>query len=792
MKKYIYGILGLLLVLLLVSIIPNFIDWSHYKGPIAEAVKTHTGFTIDLRGPVRFQFLPTPHLTAKDVYVKNKPQGQAENIITLKSLSLSVDLIPLFSKKIIVTQVELDTPEIYLETFKNGKNNWDLEVATSNSAPATPTTTEIKTGSVNLSAQEPQESKNFNLSLQKLIIKDGTINYQNQQTKAHHEIRDIDLEGSMDSLMGPFFIKGHLEVDGYSIKGDIQTGEITSEKPSLVDMTMSVSKAGQDHGTLQIKGTVQSKKFIGNVKSEALKIPFVLDLKNKKFDLQKGILLSAQVEAEPENIKITNLSAQIETVKLNGNIAYKAPQIDLKLTINEGSSAIDLSAKGQTKDKALWDGSIAIRSDNPQPFLKWVDADKFPYLQGSINVSTHLSVSSSSYVLKSLNFTVGKIKGTGQVLFQKEKEKPYLNADLSLNALDLNVLLASEGKKTPISVPAASSKEKVILPSKTPIAPVNSGGSTSMRWSKEVWDLDILKALNADLKFSIGEVLYDVYQLHQIKGAVHLKEGNLLLSSFQAAGYGGNFNGTMSVNQGAPASIKIDGSIQGVNIATLPQARHSPLKKAVLEVSMHLTSRGNNTWQAINTLSGNIHLNLTNGIVEAFNVKKFVSDIKRVKAPTDVYTLLQSLNTKSDISFTHLKGDFKAQEGKATTHNMEFLSEEVMINADGTINLPQWSLNMNAKIKVRELGKLPPIGMKIEGSLESPAYKMDEQALVNILLSEATNHLLNKAVKNIGGDVGKVINSVLGNEEAQKSGTKQQQNDSSIKPEKLLKNLLGL
>ncbi len=787
MKKYIYSILALLLVLIFAVIVPSFIDWSHYKGPIGTAVKTRTGFDIELKGPIHLGLFPTPHLTAKEVYIKNKPQGTAENFIVLKSLSLSTELIPLFSGKIIVNQVDLEEPFISLETFKNGKNNWDIDESTPIQDRKDSKKTIILPES---SKTEVPKNREISLSLKKIKIKKGAITYKDLQTNTHHELKDVNLEGSLDSLVGPFFVEGQLELDGYLLKGNIKTGELTGKNSSPLDAIISVTKSQQNYGSLEVRGTIQDKKFLGDIKASALKIPFSLDLKNKKLDLQKGIQLAAHVDAEPENVKITNLTIALENLKILGNITYKASQLDLKLDLSEGTSHLGLSAKGQYSDKTLWNGAITIHSDSPQTFLNWVEADKLPYLQGAINISTHLNATANSYTLKSLNFTVGKIKGTGNILFQKDKTKPYINADLSLNALDLNILLAAEEKKA--SIPAAVSSKEKTAPLNKISAPANANGSMYMHWSKEAWNLEILKAINIDLKFSIAEVLYDVYQIHQLNGNLHLKEGNLQLAPFQAAGYGGRFNGTLSVHQGTPASIKVDGTIQGINVASLPQARHTPLKKAILGVSMQLGATGNSTWQAVNTLSGNIHLNLTNGVVEIFNVRKFVNDIKHIKTPADVYTLIQSLNTKADTNFTHLKGDFGVREGKATTHNLEFLSDEIIINAGGTINLPQWYMNMGAKIKIKELGKLPSLGMQIEGSLESPSYKMDEKILVDLLLSETANQLLNKAAKNIGGDVGKVINSVLGNEEEQKSGSKPQQNDMPIKPEKLLKNLLGL
>src|SRR4051812_2511858 len=121
MKKLLYIFIALILLLVTV---PTFIDWSHFKAPIISAVKEHTGFDIDLRGSIHLSLLPSPYLSAKDVSIKSKSGGKAENLISLKSIALGVNILPLLKGNIEVSKVELIEPVINLETFKDGQNNW--------------------------------------------------------------------------------------------------------------------------------------------------------------------------------------------------------------------------------------------------------------------------------------------------------------------------------------------------------------------------------------------------------------------------------------------------------------------------------------------------------------------------------------------------------------------------------------------------------------------------------------------------------------------------------------------
>lgn len=793
MKKLLFGLFGIVTIFLVVLIAPTFIDWSHYKSPIIEAVKKHTGFEVDLKGEVRFSLFPSPHLIAKDVSVKNTSEGTTKNLIDLKSISLAADFLPLLHGNIIISQVELINPIIYLETFKNGQNNWDIKENTSpsNQPPITPNP---KTSTT----QDSPKSKSLNFSLQKIKIKEGFVTFKNLQTDTLQEVKNINLEGSIDALTtGPFSVKGQLDFNEYTIKGNIQTGVLNSGRPSPVEATISATKGTQDYGTLQAKGTLQDKKFIGDIKSNALKIPFSLDLKNKKIDLQKGVEISGHVEATSKNIKVSNLEAHIDSVKIKGNAFYNNPQIDLQLAIIEGPSMIDFSASGQSKEKVLWDGTIKLQADNPQPFLLWFDVDKTPYLQGKINLSAHLRVDPNAYSATTLKLKIGSLESAGNISIQLGKVRPYIKADMVFNALNLNVLLpgtATHQKHSTIShghthLPIAETPQSSNTVDSKHIPPVPA------HWSKDNWNLESLKAINTDFKFQISDILYEAYHLHHTSGTLHLQDGNLHLTSFQTSAYDGTANGALSIQQGTSPSFKLECTLKNLNLASLPKVRQTPLKKAILSGSGHLSATGHNPWEAINTLSGNIHIALTNGIIESFNVRKLITDIKHVETPIDIYGLKDALNTKSETHFSYLKADFAIQQGKANTHNIEFLSQDLQVHANGIINLPQWLIDMSAQIKVKEIGKLPTLPMKIEGPLESPSYKIDENIFAEILLRTAAGNLLNE-VTNVGGDVGKVINGLLGTEPAssQKKPTKshQEHNDVPLHPEKMLKNLLGL
>ncbi|MBY0280665.1 MAG: AsmA family protein [Alphaproteobacteria bacterium] len=775
MKKLLY-VFAILIGLVL--IVPSFIDWGHFKAPIIEAVKTNAGYDLDIKGSVNLSLLPTPHLKAHDILVKNKPGGKAASLLELKSVSLSLNIWPLLKGQIVVDRVELIEPIIHLETSEKEQNNWEIqEKVQIKNSPS-------HHGPI-IKHEESAPTQPTQIALRKIVIKDGRVSISNLKNKTHHEVKNINLEGGFDSLSGPFKVKGQVDFDEFTIKADIHTGELFNKNPAPIKANINLSKDKADYGALRVEGTMEDKRFVGDVTSDALKLPFSVDLSNKKIDLQKGLTLKAHLDAQPEDIKISGLKASLENIKLEGDASYKISNITGQLLLSEGSAQIKLNVQGQTNEQNLWNGHVTLHSDKPQAFLKWVGADETaPYLQGKIDVSTSLNVQDSTYAFKGLKLAIGQLDGEGDITIKLGETHPYIKGELSLGKIDLNALLPNENKGK-----AHSSADH---PSAQPVK------SESERWSKEKWNLDPLKTVNTDIKFSVRELRYDEYQLSKLRVTIHLKDGSLQMISLGAEGYGGSFNGDVSLQ--SDSALKLNFGIQKLDVASLPKVRKTPLKKATLTTSLRLNAKGDNTYDVIHSLGGEMNFNLSQGVIEAFDVKKFVNNIKQVKGPGDVNAVINDLNSKTQTPFDHLKANFTVQNGKATSSDIEFASPDITFTGKGVIDLPKWLIDMQTQVKLKELTKLPSIGLIIEGSLDSPSYKVDQAQLAKILLQEVASRAIGSAVQGIGGKVGDVLKGVLGKKQeapASKSDSSQKpaqqqapKEEGPIKPEKIIKDLL--
>ena len=771
----------LLVVVGLIVIIPNFIDWSYLKPSLVETVKKNIGYNLDIKGSINFGPLPSPHLKAHNISVKNKPGGQSESLLELKTLFVSLNIIPLLRGQIAIDNVELIEPVIHLETLETEQKNWEMEDGKLREIPIPNQGPIIKENPISNSSDKSH------ISLRKITIQNGCLSIANLKTKTMREFTNINLEGGLDSLSGPFNLKGKFDLDGFTVKTNIQTGHLFQETSAEVKANIGFSQDGQNYGNLQINGNLQGKKFVGDVHSDALMFPFDLRLANKEINFRKGFILKAHVEADPESVKFSELKAGVEAIKLEGQLSYKLSHLAGQLILSEGPAVIKLTLQGQSNERNLWKGHVTVHSDKPQAFFKWADIDdKALSSQGIIDLSASLTVDNLKYIFNGLKFNIGQLDGTGDVTVELGGMRPYVKGELSVGKLNVNVFLPNHKAAENISKLSDISSQEIAS---------ETTKKESKSWSKEDWNWQFLKTFNADFKLGIKEFYYDEYHLNQISLTLKLKEGDLQVNSFLARGYGGTLGGDLSLLQGA--LLKVNFGVHKLDLSSVPKVQRSPLKKAIFTTNLRLNTKVTNAYEALHRLKGEMSIDISQGIIEAFDVKKFVNDINRVKEPGDVSAVVKTLGVKAPASFDSLKASFSVQDGKASTQDIQFISSDIMLTGKGTIDLAEWLMNLHAQIKIKELNRLPSLGVVIEGSLDSPSYKVDQSELAKILIQEIAGRMLDNASQGIMDKVGNVLKGIGGKTEKEnpqlKSGdSNQQQQKEPMKPEKVVKDLLKL
>lgn len=344
--------LGRLLLILVVLIggaivALSFVDLGRFAPQIEAAAKKATGRTLKIEGPLHIGISLTPSLVAEKVRFANATWGSRPDMVTADRLAVKLDVLPLLSGKVALKSVELDGADIYVETDKNGKGNWEFGEA------AAPAAKEPATGGGPALAGVPE----VNISNLKLAYRDGNTR---KVTKAEFQNVSIapkgggvhatiagDVNGSTVAFDADVSQRGDLisladaslSVGGTSVKGDVAVdlsgtpsvkGALSSDK---LDLTPFASGGGGGKG-----GPVFSRD------------PLPLDqLSAANADLTISVGTLSYGKVTLQNVKLP-IKLQSGALNVPASASYRGTPINLGITGNGGAHSLGLDLRASALD----------------------------------------------------------------------------------------------------------------------------------------------------------------------------------------------------------------------------------------------------------------------------------------------------------------------------------------------------------------------------------------------------------------------------------------------------------
>ncbi|HEX6847712.1 MAG TPA: AsmA-like C-terminal region-containing protein [Chitinophagaceae bacterium] len=203
MKKTLRKTLKITGIILLVLIAAVFLIPIIFKKQITELVKKEINKSLVAKVDFKdvslslFRHFPKVSISLDELSVVNTSGFAKDTLISAKSFEASVNLMSAIKgKDIKVYGVFLESPRIYALMNKDGKANWDIVRADSDT-----------TGSPDTSPSE------FKMNLQKYEIKNGYLYYKDEMADMTTEISNLNHEGSGDFTADVFTLKTKTSAD---------------------------------------------------------------------------------------------------------------------------------------------------------------------------------------------------------------------------------------------------------------------------------------------------------------------------------------------------------------------------------------------------------------------------------------------------------------------------------------------------------------------------------------------------------------------------------------------------
>jgi uncharacterized protein involved in outer membrane biogenesis len=355
LKKILIG-LGVLVLLLVIAVAvgPRLVDWNAYKPRVIEAVQKATGRQLSIDGDISLSLLPSPTLSVSGVRLANLPGASAPDMAKLKSLDVSVALMPLISGNIQVTKVTLVDPVVLLEKLPDGRANWQFvpgpqagAQAGTAAAPGTPA---------------PGGGSMPAISVDNFAIKNGTIIYR--AGGSEERIEALNAAVAARSLAGPFTASGDAKLAGILAHFDASVGTIGGGPTNL---KLLINMAG-DAAILQFEGTADqaAETLKGKFDAKIAEPGVLLQIAGARGlppALTKPFMLSSSIDASAKAVELPDIAVALGDDKASGKISVQ-PGVPMLVDASLAFGSLDLD-KLLPETQAPPEASAAPASQTP-------------------------------------------------------------------------------------------------------------------------------------------------------------------------------------------------------------------------------------------------------------------------------------------------------------------------------------------------------------------------------------------------------------------------------------------
>jgi uncharacterized protein involved in outer membrane biogenesis len=350
-RKILVGAVVVLAVLVAAAFIgPQFIPAESIKQDISAEVEKATGRQLAIDGSLNFRVLPSPGVTASGVRLSNAQGGSVADMVRLRTAIVEVALFPLLSANVQVSRIVLWEPEIVLETFADGSNNWTFAPASGAEAASDSGTGDDK---------EPSAAPSVRLD--DVVIREGTLTYRTPD--GDQRIEKLNMTLGAESLQGPFRGNGSLIAQGFPVNLDVAIGAFVEEKATPVNVKVSAGGAALSYSGV-LSGAPEATRMSGQVALKAA------DLSATIADVSgaaapgalrgKPLELEGKLDANGEAISLNDLAVRIGDDSATGAVQValgETPRIDIVL--NLAQLDLDRLLAGPAAGKGATGGAAA-------------------------------------------------------------------------------------------------------------------------------------------------------------------------------------------------------------------------------------------------------------------------------------------------------------------------------------------------------------------------------------------------------------------------------------------------
>ncbi len=434
-----------------------------------------------------------------------------------------------------------------------------------------------------------------------------------------------------------------------------------------------------------------------------------------------------------------------------------------------------------TRPEVTGQGTLSAKAHSIPSLLAWMREKPAAVTGiGDGELTSHVDWKKDEIAFNDIRFALEHASGQGQAVVGLGGARPHVRAALALDYLDLNPFLAA-GRKQPARPENGAPKraqETGDVARNQAAAPAPQPAASPASFDADV-NLNIRKArvFHLDIGPSSAGLAFRDGVLNATLGGMDLYEGHA--------------RGTLVIDAARPVpAFSGDFVLDGVQAKPLlSDAAQFSLLEGQTKLALQINGAGGNADQIKSSLQGQGSVAVSNGAIEGFDLTQMIDSLGAGEFPE----LRQGPGNKT--KFDELGGSFTINNGIVETDNLTAKSPRLKIDAAGTVNIPQSTIDMLAEPEIvagaegqkgaDELAGLS-VPVRIEGPLDRPTVKPQIKEL--LADPEKAGKAVNKIGKALqkkfkGKPVGEAIGRFLGGIQIETRGDDSKKKTGQAKPE---------
>lgn len=675
------AVVALLIVAVVVFLLT--FDVGQYKGLIQDQAKAATGRELKI-GDIKMGLSLTPTVIITDVTFANAPWGSKPEMLTAKSVSVGLSLMPLLSGEVKVSDVALAGADALLEVNRDGKPNWEFGEKSASTETPPITIDTVAVDGLKLAYRDAKTGQEANVALGKAAVRiAGDV--------ANLEISSLALDGvaadvkdktqSAKVALGKLALKANGPITApTSADADLE-GLVASFKMPSQEGALTLEKAkvnAKGSGQAFDKVAVELGKLAGDFKDATQQASVSAD--------------KASLGAKGPVTGLSPTSATLDGAKIN----YKGAGAPMEAAF----SAFAITEDGKVNIDGTLSGQ-GIKAAGTIPPLGELTAMTKPM--------------PAKLVVEALG-----LKVDADVVADMSKKVPAFSGTVNIPKLDLAALMPPP----PAPENGAKPAKAVKPPPGTKVFP-----DDPLPW-------DMLGTANADVKLTIGALtLPDGIPLENVVVPVKLEGGKLDAKGVGADILGGRVSMDLGLTQAAKAlSLKLKADGFTAEKLSKEMKVTDLVTQGPLDIAVDVRGSGHSVRALMAGLNGSV--------VGGMGESRIRNDALNMIGADVIMSVLSSINPMGNKDpYTVARCavvNFQVTNGVANTEKgIALVTDKMEVVSTGKIDLAQEQVDLAMKPKATSglavgMGNLTQ-AVKLAGPLADPGVKVDAKGAVKAL-----------------------------------------------------------